>query len=152
MEHDIKIAIPLTGERVAHRLDCAESILWITFRDGLIVYKKKSKYPFEQCRFSIQHFLDYGVRALICGALEKHMVYKLSVHGITVFQWVTADADDAVVAFQKGELSPFMIIEPGGRKRGSWSGKNNRDYDVQDTTAIYRSQGRGRRKGRRGNE
>ena len=116
----MKIAISLFGERVSPRFDYAEKFLIVDIAGDEIKHREivPAGEPFPLTYVSL--LCNLGVETLICGGIDRFSAQQLKLHGITIYAWVTGEAEDALQGFLKGELQPGAIMGFGGRRKGRW--------------------------------
>lgn len=99
----ITLAISTFGNRVSARLDCAESILLVIIRDGVVA----SRTPMNLLPLGKRQILErLGVDVLICGGLTPKCVNMLRGSRIRVIPWVQGDVEEVLAHFMQHELTP----------------------------------------------
>ena len=88
-----KIAITIFQDRVAPRLDSAETIMLVTVDSGKVKSRELVLLREEDPLRKIDVIFLLKPDVLICGALTKLCGYKLSHSNIKVIPWVTGSAE-----------------------------------------------------------
>lgn len=101
-----KIAIPVFGNRVSSRLDCAESILLVSIEDGKIVRRQETQWTHVNPLAKIRMLVQEGVEVLICGGLTETCANMLHDTDIEVIPWVRGEVEQVLVQFTEGTLRP----------------------------------------------
>ena len=109
----MKIGIPVWGDKISPVLDTASRLL-VVETDGTQ----------ESSRF--EAFLDdpglssrclrikgLGVNLLICGALSRPFLRRLTASGIQIIPGKSGHPEDVLRAFLQGELSDSRFVMPG---------------------------------------
>ncbi len=125
-ESEMKIAIPLFGTRVAPRLDMAQELMLIAVEDGVPAERQTMAIANWPPAGRPERLTDLGVRGVICGALCRRDATRLDELGITVYGFVTGEAEDALTCFLHNELKPAVMVGRGGRCQGRWRFRNRR--------------------------
>lgn len=124
----MKVAISLFGERVSPRFDYAEKFLIVDIAGDKITHREivPSGEPFPLTRVSM--LCNLGVGTLICGGIDRFSARQFEYHGITIYAWITGEAEDALQGFLKGELQPGSMMGLGGRCKGRWRFKYGKGH------------------------
>ena len=113
----MKVAIMLYGSRVSPRFGYSQGILIVEDSGQEKIQKRTlgiEKYHPEQ----IPELLSKeGVEVLIGGGINHHFQNLFQIRGIDVIWGVMGEADDVLVAFKAGQLTPGMGFCPRGRRR-----------------------------------
>ncbi len=109
----MKIAIPLFGDRVSPRFDCASKLLIATVEKSKVIDRKELF--IENFSFSerLENFGGMGINVLICGAIDNFSNHYLTDHHIKIISWVTGDAQESLGLFLSGDLKPGYIRNLG---------------------------------------
>ena len=109
------VGIANTGNRVAQRLDCAESIV-IAEKDqeGTVRLREVALSAVHPMR-RVQEIVDLGVETLICGALSGFVARMFEHHGILVFDWVVGETREILTELL-AEEDLINKVPPGDRK------------------------------------
>ena len=109
----MKVAIPMFGERIAPRFDCAEGFLVVETENGEIVSRKELPVghftPFDRIRVLSQ----LGINTLICSGIDGFCARQLAFHGLKVYSSITGEAEDALRSFLDGTLESGLMIGAG---------------------------------------
>jgi len=128
----MKIALPIFGNRISPRFDCAPEFLIVRMTgDGLEGREKLEAVDWPPRR-RVRILLDEGVETVVCGAIDCFSEELLRAAGVTVFGWQTGEIDDVLECFAAGELkqsAPRRSTEAtprGPRGRGDGRGRGQR--------------------------
>lgn len=102
MQH--KVAIPVFGNRVSSRLDCSESVLFVSIEDGMIVRRQETRWTHVNQLTKIRLLVQEGVEVLICGGLTETCANMLDETAIKVVPWVRGEIEDVLFQFMQGTL------------------------------------------------
>ena len=120
-----KVAIPTFGTRVSPRFDCARAVLVVAIDDD----KPSERQEFAASNWApherINKLLELGVDSIICGAIDCWSAESLRSAGVTIYDWVTGEIEDALAALLRGDLDSERTIEASGR----WGRGQVRDHD-----------------------
>ncbi len=120
-----KVAIPTFGTRVSPRFDCARAVLVVAI-DG---DKPSERQEFGASNWApherINKLLELGVDTIICGAIDCWSAESLRSAGITIYDWVTGEIEDALAALLRGDLDSERTMKASGR----WGWGQVRDHD-----------------------
>ncbi|MCH5373187.1 MAG: hypothetical protein JJ992_04380 [Planctomycetes bacterium] len=112
----MKVAIPMFGNRVSPRLDCAPAFLVVTLENDQSIKREEfaatSWAPHERTGYLI----DLRVDAVICGGIDWCSAETLQRQGIVLYGGVTGDIEEAVAALVRGELNSPAL--PPRSRRG----------------------------------
>jgi predicted Fe-Mo cluster-binding NifX family protein len=137
------VGIVQMENRVAYRLDCADTIV-VAKKDG------KGNVELEESALSerdairrVQQIADLGIETLICGAVSGFVFRMFQHHGIQVIGGVIGDAQDVLNHYLDGNLRAGAILHrPGAGRSGAFC--SNRQ-----PCKRKRMRNRGSRKGER---
>jgi len=117
----LKVAVPVFGNRVAPRLECAGLLLVADIRDGQMAERKSYPVWEPSPHALLGALLSLGMEAVICGGISGFMARRLQAAGIKVYANVMGDADAALDMFAKGELREGwrQIAGPRRFRRGA---------------------------------
>ncbi len=111
------VGIVQIDNRVAYRLDCADTIM-VARNDG------KGNVQLEEAVLSetdairrVQQIADLGIETLICGAVSGFVFRMFQHHGIRVIGGVIGDARDALDHYVGGDLRAGAILHAPASKR-----------------------------------
>lgn len=120
-----KVAIPTFGTRVSPRFDCARAVLVVAIDDD----KPSERQDFVASNWApherINKLLELGVDTIICGAIDCWSAESLRSAGVTIYDWVTGEIEDALAALLRGDLDSKKTMEASGR----WCWGQVRDHD-----------------------
>ena len=123
----MKIAIPLFDKRVSPRFDCARSFLLAVAQKGEVIEHDELPATRWSPLERVEKLSDLEVDTLICGGIDNVSARRLNFYRVRVYSWVTGRAEDALQSLIKGELEPGIMVVPGGRRRGRWRFRGNKD-------------------------
>jgi predicted Fe-Mo cluster-binding NifX family protein len=139
----MKIAIPLFGNRISPRFDCAQEFLIGVAVDGVVLERQELPAEGLSALARVGKLLELGVDTLICGGIDRISDQQLRRHGIRIYAWVTGEVEDALTCFLSGKLEPAIMVGSGGRCRGRWRFKG----EPRGEGHGGRGKGRGKSKG-----
>ncbi len=137
------VGIVRMENRVAYRLDCADTIV-VARKD------RKGNVQIEEAALSerdairrVQQIADLGIETLICGAVSGFVFRMFQHHGIQVIGGVIGEAQDVLHRYVNGSLRAGAILHtPGWRRSGAFC-------SIRETCKRKRMRNRGSRKGER---
>lgn len=137
------VGIVRMENRVAYRLDCADTIV-VARKD------RKGNVQIEEAALSerdairrVQQIADLGIETLICGAVSGFVFRMFQHHGIQVIGGVIGEAQDVLHRYVNGSLRAGAILHtPGWRRSGAFC-------SIRETCNRKRMRNRGSRKGER---
>jgi len=110
------VGIVRMENRVAYRLDCADTIV-VARKD------RKGNVQMEEAVLSerdairrVQQIADLGIETLICGAVSGFVFRMFQHHGIQVIGGVIGDAQDVLHHYLDGNLRSGAILHTPGLK------------------------------------
>ncbi|NQT17572.1 MAG: NifB/NifX family molybdenum-iron cluster-binding protein [Planctomycetes bacterium] len=115
METERKIAIPTFATRVSPRFDCAQSALIVTIDGGKPSKREELEASDWAPHERVNRLLEQGVDTVICGSIDRWSAASLQSAGVTVYGWVTGEAEDALTAFLQGDLDSMAATKGPGR-------------------------------------
>jgi predicted Fe-Mo cluster-binding NifX family protein len=120
---DMKIAIPLFGNRISPRFDFSPELWIITVEDGQVVYQEKLSMENLNLSQRLDQLTYYRVNQVICGGIDGFCLNQLGSKEIRVLHNIVGEAEVAFRLFMKGRLRPGCCCE---RRRGrgfcAWKG------------------------------
>jgi len=111
----VKIAIPTFATRVSPRFDCAQSLLLVTIDEGGVSSREELEVTGWAPHQRINLLAELGVGTVICGGIDRWSTALLQSAGITVYGWVTGEAEDALAALLQGDLDSEALAGKTGR-------------------------------------
>lgn len=120
----MKVAIMLYGTRVSPRFGYSDGVLLVEVNNKKEIGRKtlevQNCFP-EQ----IPEILDNeGVEAVISGGMNHHFQNLFHLRGIEVIWGIIGEADDVLLAFNSGRLTPGMGFCPRTQICKRFRGKN----------------------------
>jgi predicted Fe-Mo cluster-binding NifX family protein len=115
----MEIAIPLFGNRISPRLDCAKKVLLVNIleREKKIVSSEEKEFQTVGTSENMDFYLSNEIDTVICGGISIEMQDFLLKHDIRVISWVTGEAQKALDLFIEGKLVSGAILCPGMKMR-----------------------------------
>lgn len=102
--------------RVAYRLDCAETILVASKdRNGNVRLEEAALSERDPIR-RVQQIADLGIETLICGAVSGFVFRMFQHHGVRVIGGVIGDAQDVLDHYLSGNLRAGAILQKPGMR------------------------------------
>lgn len=124
----MKVAIPISRERVSPVFDTAETLVVVDF-DGK---REDSRYRVEMQSRSLpdraKRLTGNGIEVLLCGAISRHLFDMLDAAGIKVMPFLSGNAETLLNAFIEDRISDPQYLMPGccGRRCRRRGGHQNR--------------------------
>ncbi len=97
----MKIAVPLFGERISPRFDCAGEIIIVSTERGRIVHRAKLLTGGMTSFEKIKKLKELNIDVMICGGIDKDSEQRLLQHGIDIKPWLCGDAKTLLKQFIK---------------------------------------------------
>ena len=133
----MKIAIPLFNSRIAPRFDCAHDFLLAVAENGEVIEHEELSATRWTPSERVEKLNDLSVDIVICGGIDNVSARRLNFYRVRVYSWVTGRAEDALQSLIRGELESGIMVGPGGRRRGRWRFRGNKDqYDIKDFKVL----------------
>lgn len=135
------VGIVRMENRVAYRLDCADTIV-VARKD------RRGKVQLEEASLSekdairrVQQIADLGIETLVCGAVSGFVFRMFQHHGIQVIGGVIGDAQDVLHQYVNGNLRAGAVLHtPAPKRSGAFC-------STRQTCKRNRMRNRGSRKG-----
>ena len=115
----MKIAMPVFGNRISPRLDCAKKILLVNVEEAerKVLYSEEKVFQTDGFNESADFFGLNEIDTVICGGISIEMQDALMKNDTRIISWVTGEAYKALDLFLKGELVSGAMLCPGIRMR-----------------------------------
>lgn len=120
------VGIVRVENRVAYRLDCADTIV-VARKD------RKGNVQLQEAVLSernsirrVQQIAELGIQTLICGAVSGFVSRMFQHHGIQVIGGVIGDAGDVLDQYLSGNLRAGAILHPSALKGSKAFFPNNK--------------------------
>ncbi|MBU1699352.1 MAG: hypothetical protein KJ970_20245 [Candidatus Eisenbacteria bacterium] len=123
----MKIAVATFGNRVSPRFDCAGAFYITTAKTGESADAAQFMTDGFSSQDRIRLLVDQRVEALICGAIDETSAHQIKQCGIALYSWISGTVEDSLRSYHRGELEPGMMMGSGGRCRGRWRMRGNRN-------------------------
>jgi predicted Fe-Mo cluster-binding NifX family protein len=143
----MKTAIATFATRVSPRFDCAQSILVVTTDEGEPSNRQELSTSDWAPHERVNRLLELGVDTVICGGIDRWSSASFQSAGVTVYGWVTGEAEDALAALLRGDLDCEAATEGAGRCRCRRFPADDGEQS-QSPGSGAGTRGRGRRAGR----
>ena len=118
---EMKIAIPIFGNRISPRFDFSPEIWVIEVERGKVVKQGRLITINLSLPQRLEQITSNGVNKVICGGIDDLSRNQLGSRGIDVVQDVIGDADIVFNLFMRGKLRPGFCCEGrGGRGFCPW--------------------------------
>jgi predicted Fe-Mo cluster-binding NifX family protein len=114
---DMKIAIPIFGNRISPRFDFSPEMWIITVENGELVNQEKLPMANLNLPQRLEQITSNGVDKVICGGIDGFSLNQLGTKGIDVVEDVMGEAEVAFHLFIRGRLRPGFCCERR-RRRG----------------------------------
>jgi predicted Fe-Mo cluster-binding NifX family protein len=118
----MNIAMPIFGNRVSPRFDCAQSFLVVTAKGQKIVARRELFATHWTPHERISQLVTMGIDVVVCGGIDSWSSAALRDAGINVYGRVTGPADESLDAFLQGKLAMQEI--PGQTEARDSSARN----------------------------
>lgn len=101
---ETRIVLPVFGNRVSSRLDCAETFILFVIQDGFIQKKEMIRLIYNTALDKINALLKMDIDVLICSGITEILDKKLNNSKIRVISWVQGEIDEIITQFITGDL------------------------------------------------
>ena len=137
------VGIVRMENRVAYRLDCADTIVVARKDRKGNVQREEAVLSERDAIRRVQQIADLGIETLICGAVSGFVFRMFQHHGIHVIGGVIGDAQEVLDHYLSGSLRAGAILHtPAMKRSGAFC-------STQQTCKRKRIRNRGARKGER---
>ncbi|HDD44933.1 MAG TPA: hypothetical protein ENG63_08765 [Candidatus Desulfofervidus auxilii] len=119
------VGIPVFGNRVAPRFDCALKMLILEVENGKLLRQKEITLSWQNPLSIINQIRSMAVDVLICGAIPCFWMRVLTWHGIKIISWVSGEWQEVLNLFLKGKLVNGWPWHCQHRRRKRWGYKFN---------------------------
>jgi predicted Fe-Mo cluster-binding NifX family protein len=100
----VKIAIPLFGNRVSPRFDCAPQILIVTVELGSTPQRQHMAAVDWTATERVGRLKALNVNTIICGGIDRWSADALRAAGVRVQNSVTGDAEEVLADWIRSEV------------------------------------------------
>jgi predicted Fe-Mo cluster-binding NifX family protein len=100
----MKIAIPVFGDRISPRFDCAQLVQIFEAEAGPPAHRQELVAGDWAPHERINHLLELGVNTVICGGIDWWSAESLRSAGVAVLAGVTGEVGPALQALSEGQL------------------------------------------------
>jgi predicted Fe-Mo cluster-binding NifX family protein len=100
----MKAAIPIFGNRVAPRFDCAQAFLLVTTNEGPEPDRVEVGAADWAPHDRINKLLELGVDTVLCGGIDWWSLQSLQSTGIVVYDGVVGELESALAALLRGDI------------------------------------------------
>ena len=148
----MQVAVPVFGDRVSPRFDCAVSFLMLTIDDGEIVARRELDASQWAPHERINRLVARGVDVVLCGGIDRWSAESLRSVGVSLVRSVAGPIDENLALLLRGELRESDMPPFGERCSQVGAGRDMTDeprLGCSPHNAGQRGGGRRRRSGRR---
>lgn len=100
----IKIAMPVFGDRISNRLDCAENIQVTEIKNNKIVKQEVVKMYNDNQLEKINLLIQINPDTVICDGITEICNIKLAEKNINVIPWIQGNSKDIINKYLTGKL------------------------------------------------
>jgi predicted Fe-Mo cluster-binding NifX family protein len=100
----MKIAVPVSGNKVCKRCDRANKYILYTIENNEILGTQEVYSPIWLPLEKIQEFLEWKIDAILCGEVDKFCKLLLGTHGIKVYEGIFEDRSEVIELLLKGQF------------------------------------------------
>ena len=123
----MKVAIPIFNKWISPRFGFSPELLILTIEKGEVIFQERIYMVGYTLPQWLRKLSLSGVNTLICGGIDKYCSRQLEGLGISIIPDITADANETIDLFLRGELQPGFRgcrkkIRAHRRRRGELSG------------------------------
>lgn len=115
----MRAAIPIFGNRVAPRLDCAQAFLLVTTNESPEPERKEIRAadwaPYDR----VNKLLGLGVDTVLCGGIDWWSLQSLQFAGVVVYHGVVGELEPALAALLRGEMASARARETSAEPQPS---------------------------------
>jgi len=115
----MKIAIPVSGDRVSPVFDTARRVLLVDVDEDRPVERTEMSLEEPQLTSRANRIAEWNAEVLICGAISRPLEAMLLAAGVDVVPQTCGQVEDVIRAFVSGSLADDRFAMPGccGRRR-----------------------------------
>jgi len=123
----MKIAIPVSDDRISPVFDAAQRLLLVDIEDGHEVGRTEEVLEESQLAPRASRIAELHTDVLVCGAISQPLEAMLVSAGVEVIPQTCGQVEEVLRAFVSGELTGDAFIMPGcyGQRR-QFRGSHNR--------------------------
>ncbi len=103
----MRVAVPLTGQKIAPRYGDAKSFLVAVIEDGKVIRADQYEYIAADWSDWIDDLGYLGVKTIICGCFNKPFVQLAQNQGIHVMVGIWGDARRAIQVTTRTNSAPW---------------------------------------------
>jgi predicted Fe-Mo cluster-binding NifX family protein len=139
----MKIAVPISNDRISPVFDVAGRLLLVDVEEGEETDRAEVRLEDQEIGRRARRLAELGVDVLICGAVSRPLEMLIEGAGIQVIPHTCGNAEEVLRAYRAGELSDAAFVMPGccGHRRRFRGGRGGR----AGRTGRGGGAGRGRR-------
>jgi predicted Fe-Mo cluster-binding NifX family protein len=122
----MKIAIPISRNRISPVFDSARTMLMVELNDGREGSRHEIKIQDGSPLDRVNRLIDNNVEVLLCGAVSRSVCEMLESVDIRVIPFLTGNAETLLEAFIQNRISDPQFLMPGrgGRRRRRIRGRH----------------------------
>ena len=115
----MKIAIPISDDRVSPVFDVARRLLLVDIEDGREVGRTQEALEESQLAPRATRIVELHTDVLVCGAISRALEAMLISAGVEVIPQTCGQVEEVLRAFVSGRLTGDAFVMPGccGRRR-----------------------------------
>jgi predicted Fe-Mo cluster-binding NifX family protein len=100
----VKVAIPMFGERVSPRFDCAASFLLVEIEHGEVLNRRELDASGWGADERTKRLVALGVKVLLCGGIDRGSTASLRSEGIMVYSRLAGPIERSLNCFLQDGL------------------------------------------------
>ena len=100
----MRLALPMFGEKISPRFDCAARLLIVEVQGGAIRGRREESIEQIHRQSRIGFLLERKVNVLLCGGIRRRDYFSFVNAGIDVYAGLTGEAEDVLEAFLNGRI------------------------------------------------
>jgi len=109
----MKVAIPVSGDRVSNAFDFARRLLVVEFEADREVARVEVALREDRPIGRARRLAALGVRLVICGAVSRRLAEHLERAGVAVMPFVSGQVLEVLDGYRRGDLDSPRFLMPG---------------------------------------
>ncbi len=122
----MRIAIPVSGNRVSTVFDAADELLLVETGLQNVQQRSRTAWVGENAIGRTARIREMGVQVLICGAMSGAVERMLEAAGVRVISFVRGTVDEVLEAFCSGQIGERRFFMPGCAPCEGWGQQRRR--------------------------
>jgi predicted Fe-Mo cluster-binding NifX family protein len=115
---NMKIGLPIWGQRLSPVLDFAHQLLVVEVRNGVVTQRRYHKMNPQLPAISQATVLsDLQISMLICGSISLDLANLIRPCGIRIIPFITGEVEEILQAYLNNSLSDPKFMLPGVHTR-----------------------------------